>query len=290
MTFNSRPGHSFVSGTPAEAHVLARQTPQAFLSRDEIQRKAPSVFATAPRSDVSARYAFIPTAHVLDLLEDRGFGVVKADQSIARAEGGHMFARHVLRFRNVNGTQMRNVGDEIPEIVLMNSHDRTSTYSLMMGIFRLVCSNGAIVMSSDFGSINVKHLGGHDFDQEVIDASYQVIEQAPRVLEAIDTWKGVELSQPQRLAFAEAALELRENKIVTPEKLLTPRRDADKKTDLWTTGQVIQENLTKGGLSGKNVRGRRAKTRPIKSVGEDIRTNKALWLLNERMAELAGAK
>jgi hypothetical protein len=32
--------------------------------------------------------------------------------------------------------------------------------------------------------------------------------------------------------------------------------------------------------------GRRTTTRPVKSVGEDIRLNRALWTLTERLAEL----
>lgn len=65
------------------------------------------------------------------------------------------------------------------------------------------------------------------------------------------------------------------------------RRGADRKTDLWTTANVVQENVIKGGVGGISATtGRRMKTRAINSVGEDVRLNRALWSLTERMAEL----
>jgi hypothetical protein len=38
-------------------------------------------------------------------------------------------------------------------------------------------------------------------------------------------------------------------------------------------------------LQGRNANGRRVRTRPLKSASEDVRTNQALWLLAEDMAE-----
>jgi hypothetical protein len=48
----------------------------------------------------------------------------------------------------------------------------------------------------------------------------------------------------------------------------------------------LQENLSRSGIQGQNENGRRVRTRPIKSVVEDIRVNPALWTLAAKMAEL----
>lgn len=274
--------HDFTTGAPANR-------PTHVLSRDEIRQLAPSVFATAARDDVSSRYRFIPTTEVLDILEDRGFRPVKAGQTIVKVPDLGSFARHVLRFRHESNLATAVVGGEVPELVLLNSHDRTSAYQLMAGIFRLVCSNGLVVQSADFGSISVRHSGSHEFGEQVIDATYRIIEETPRIMGQIEAWKQVALEPPQRLALATAAMELRENKVVTPAQILVPRRPEDKATDLWTTAQVVQENIVQGGQRGRNARGGRATTRPIKSVNEDIKTNKALWRLTEEMAKLVGA-
>jgi hypothetical protein len=36
------------------------------------------------------------------------------------------------------------------------------------------------------------------------------------------------------------------------------------------------------------VNGRRVSTRGVKGIDQDVRLNKALWMLSERMAELRG--
>ena len=258
----------------------------AIMTTEQLRKTAPSVFATQPHDGVSDRYAFIPTTAVLDILRDRGFHPVKAAQTVTRLPNRKSFARHVIRFRHTDHLQPQGIGSETPELVLTNSHDRSSAYVIMAGIWRLVCGNGLMVQSAEFGSISVRHSGGHDFSSRILDATQQVIEETPRILERIEAWKGIELAQPQRLALATAALELRDNPIVTPDQLLIPRRPEDRKTDLWTVSQTIQENLTKGGLRGRASTGRRATTRPIRSVSEDLKTNKALWRLTTEMAKL----
>src|SRR6185312_12782233 len=162
----------------------------------------------------------------------------------------------------------------------------------MSGIFRLVCSNGLTVQSAEFGSISVRHSGGRDFEKGVIDATCEVIEDAPRTLEKIETWKGIELTAPQRDAFASAILEARYATIeVEPADGLSPRQGADRKPALWTTANVIQENVIKGGVQGDSATtGRRMRTRAVASVTEDVRLNRALWALTERMAELVSLR
>ncbi len=143
-----------------------------------------------------------------------------------------------------------------------------------------------IVQASDHGSISVRHSGGTDFRDRVIDATFRIMDDAPRTLAKIDQWKAIELTHPQREAFAAAALELRDNRAVTPAQLLTPRRPEDDKTDLWTTASVVQEHVVRGGDKGLASTGRRTTTRPVKSVGEDVRLNRALWTLAERLGQL----
>lgn len=273
--------HFTVASRPASA--LAR-TP--ILGPEGLRKVAPSIFATAAHGDVSGRYKFIPTTEVIDILADRGFRPVKAGQTVTRDPERGVFARHVIRFRHDDHLVPALVGGEIPELVLYNSHDRSSAYQIMAGIFRLVCANGLCVQSADFGSISVRHSGGDEFQERIIDATYQVVEEMPRIAASIEAWKQIELAPPQRLALATAALELRQNSPITPDTLLTPRRVEDRGSDLWSTSQVIQENLIKGGLRGLNASGRRTTTRPVKSVGEDIKTNRALWRLTEEMAKL----
>ncbi|EPT4935903.1 DUF932 domain-containing protein, partial [Escherichia coli] len=77
-----------------------------------------------------------------------------------------------------------------------------------------------------------------------------------------------------------------ENKTpVTPEQIITPRRLEDKQNDLWTTWQRVQENMIKGGLSGRSASGKNTRTRGITGIDGDIRINKALWMIAEQFRE-----
>jgi hypothetical protein len=255
------------------------------LDDDRLRRAVPSVFATSPWGAMSGRYRMVPTIDVVGMLRDKGFLPVRAEQSRTRIPGKGDFTRHMIRFRHADFLSPLAVGAEVPELVLVNSHDGTSAYKFLAGIFRLVCSNGMIVQSSDHGSISVRHSGGPDFRDRVIDATFRIMDEAPRTLAKIDAWKRIDLTPPQREAFAAAALELKANRAITPAQLLSPRRPEDRRTDLWTTASVVQEHLLRGGDRGRAATGRRTTTRPVKSVGEDLRLNRALWTLTERLAE-----
>lgn len=86
------------------------------------------------------------------------------------------------------------------------------------------------------------------------------------------------LSSDDRLEFARRAAALRwtaDNPVLqalTPEKLLTPVRYGDAATDLWTTFNVVQEHLARGGdryLSRSEGAGlRRNRTRPVAGLVE----------------------
>lgn len=270
---------------------FSRSTGLVELTNDEIRQAAPSVFADSPWETMSDRYKFVPTIEVVDWLREEGFLPVRAMQSRSRTEGKAEFTKHLVRFRHrgdlAESTDMVRVGDEFPEIVLVNSHDGTSSYKLMTGVFRLVCTNGLIVQSSDSGSINVRHKGGADFHKEIIDASYRVVSEAPRALAQIEEFKQIELTPPQRNAMALAALELQSSDSLKPRDVLQTRRSEDEAGTLWTTFNTLQENMIKGGIRTVNPETRRrSTTKGVKSVSGDVTTNRALWRLTEEMAKL----
>lgn len=277
------------------------------LTIEQLQRATPSVFATQAWTGTSDRYTFIPTIEVVEALIEEGFTPVSAQQSRTRIEGKGDFTKHMLRFQRTQDVEaMRDlqrvnpghhfyekhgqIAPEYPSIVLTNSHDRSSGYRLDAGLYRVVCSNGLTVQSSDMGSISVRHSG--NIKDMVIDGCIKIIQDMPKVLESVDAMKRIELLPEERMIFANAALQLRypddaETGLPTApikaDQLLLPRRTADRKDDLWTTFNTTQENFIKGGLRGRGTTGARTSTRAIKSVTEDSRMNKALWMLAEQM-------
>ena len=265
------------------------------LSNEQIRQYAPSAFAETPYHAQSSRYAFIPTVSVIDGMREAGFLPVKASQSRTRIEDKQDFTKHMIRFRSAASIDARAVvGDSVLEAVLINSHDGTSAYKLMCGIFRFVCSNGMVVADSLLESINVRHTGR--VIEEVIAGSNRILEQGPRVLNTVEQWKALPLSMPEQRLLAESAHSLRfpsdeEGKVhtqVTPEMLLSPSRRDDARPDLWHTFNRIQENVTKG-IRTRDDRWRRVSSRAIKGIDQDVRLNRALWTLAEKFAALKGA-
>lgn len=250
-----------------------------------IRRLAPSVFAESPAADRSSRYSFIPTSSVIEALRKEGFYPVAAMESRARIEEKKGFTKHLVRLRRHDG--FTHVGEVLPEICLMNSHDGSTSYQISAGLFRLVCNNGLIVSDSEIETIRAKHSG--NIVDDVIEGTYHVIERAPEVAGKVEQFQLVNLSEAQQAAFTRAALELRYDEgeaPIQPEQLNRPRRYEDRGGDLWRTFNRVQENIIQGGIRGKNKSGGRMSTRAVNSVGENVRLNKALWTLAEEMRRI----
>lgn len=252
---------------------------------EAIRKAAPSAFTDHAKDTVSKNYGFIPTERVLDGLHKAGFEVYAAGQSRARDKSNVPFKRHLLRLRQKGQKQLRKVGDEFPEIVLFNSHDGTSAFKLIGGIFRLVCSNG-MVLGRDYEALTVRHSG--NVVDNVIEGSFRVIEDTKAIADRVDQYSGIILSSKEQLALASSAGVARwgEHSLVTPETINAPRRPEDNSADLWSTFNRIQENITKGGQAGRSATGRRVKTRGINSIDSDTNLNRALFTLADEMAKL----
>ena len=79
-----------------------------------------------------------------------------------------------------------------------------------------------------------------------------------RIEEKHDAMQSLVLSPPARQALAQAALTYRygdEHQPVTTADILTPRRREGYGQDLWSAYQTIQENMLKGGISGRSAKG-----------------------------------
>ena len=261
--------------------ALRSETP---LSDDQIRRVAPSIFADAPHESRSERYSYIPTAAVLTELRKEGFQPFMVCQTRVRNEGRREHTKHMLRLRHSNQINAR----EANEIILLNSHDGTSSYQLLGGMFRFVCSNG-LVCGDTVGDVRVPHKG--DVAGHVIEGAYQVLSGFEHAQESRESMQAITLDAGESEVFARAALALKYDDPtkpapVTESQILMPRRFDDRRPDLWSVFNRTQENLTKGGLAGRAANGRRQRTRPVQGIDSDIRLNRALWLLADGMRAL----
>lgn len=251
------------------------------LTNDQIARYAPSVLAEEAHESRGERYAFIPTIHVLEGLRKEGFQPFEVRQTKCRDEGKRDFTKHLIRLRHADAITSQG---EVPEIVLLNSHDGTSSYQLLAGLFRFVCQNG-LIAGDICNDIRVRHSGR--VVDDVIEGSYRVLDNIRLVQDRVEQYRAIDLAPEEQNAFAQSAALLRwdEDKVpVDAERILAVRRWEDRKTDLWTTFNRAQENLLNGGLRGRTTTGKRTTTRAVGGVNENVRLNKALWTLADSLA------
>jgi Domain of unknown function (DUF932) len=179
-------------------------------------------------------------------MRDAGFLPFRAIQSGTRDTSRSEHTKHMIRFRHADSLPSVAVGDSLVEVVLVNSHDDTNSYKLMAGIYRLVCWNGMVVSESMQGSIGARHSG--DVIAEVVNGSLRIAQNAPKILETVQSWKSLQLTSGEQTALAESAHVVRfgnaEGKVdtpITPAQLLQSRRRDDNGADLWRTFNRIQE-------------------------------------------------
>jgi hypothetical protein len=176
-------------------------------------------------------------------------------------------------------------GEEVPELILLNSHDGSSSYQLLSGVFRFVCSNG-LIAGDIFDDIRIRHSG--DVVDNVIEGSYQVLNDTREIMNRLDTYKSITLTPQDQQAFAKSAISLRwdHNAPVSTDSILRANRFDDRGADLWTTFNRVQENLLKGGVRGKASTGRRMTTKSVNGVTANVALNRALWTLADSMVQI----
>lgn len=255
------------------------------LTDEAIRRVAPSIFATEAHEDRSARYAYIPTSDVLRGLQKEGFQPFEVAQSRVRDEGRREFCKHMIRLRHANSI----AAAEANEIILLNSHDGSSSYQMLAGMFRFVCTNG-MVCGETIDDIRVRHTG--NVVDDVIEGAYSVLDQFELVEAERDGMKALAMDPGEQRAFATAALAYRfDDPAAAPisaGQVLRPRRVADHGDDMWSVFNRVQENTTKGGQLGTTAKGKRTRTRAVNGIDGNVKLNRALWVLADEMRKLKG--
>ncbi|MGP8432869.1 DUF932 domain-containing protein [Paraburkholderia fungorum] len=257
------------------------------LTDDQIMKAAPSIFAESAHESRSDRYALIPTIDVLNGLRREGFQPFMAMQTNVRLADKREHAKHLIRLRHANQT----AGAEWNEIVLVNSHDGTSSYQMFGGVFRQVCSNGMICGES-IADVRIHHKG--NVVDKVVESAHMVLDGFGLITEHKEAMQSLTLNEGEQAAFARAALTLKYDDPnvpapITETQVLRARRAEDQKSDMWTTFNRVQENIIKGQIPGRSATGRRMTTRPVTGLDSDVKLNRALWVLAEAMGKLKAA-
>jgi len=257
----------------------------AEITDSELQATAPSIFAPSAMPGVSGKYTFLPTSRIVEAMRTEGWKPIEAKQTRPRLAARQGFQMHLVRF------QRRDVVAELdefaPEVVLLNSHDRSSGYQIHAGMFRFVCKNGLMVADSLIPAIHVRHTGQEL--HQIIAASFSILVQLPKLSDRVTEFRNITLSDAAAREFATRALALRYTDPTTApiraEQLLDIRRHEDAGRNLWNLTNCVSENLLRGGMkdsyrlnrAGKPFRAMRA----IRGLDANVKINLGIWALAE---------
>lgn len=267
------------------------------LTKEQVRKYCPLAFAEAPTNKVSDRYVLANTATVIDDMEKLGWYPVQASQRKRRADASGRFSYHMVVFQNPDVKIVRKdddgneVVDSYPRVILTNSHDGLACFRFRVGIYRLVCSNGLVIPTSEMADVRVRHIN-YTFDA-LRGIVCKAVEAVNANIGVINKMKEVQLTDEQAKSMAKEMLAIREEKDVnelvvddeTIDNMLTPARKADEGKDLWSVFNVLQEKVIRGGFFRSSIRKkdnklRWRKVRKVTSFIKDLD-------FNERMFETA---
>lgn len=271
-----------------------------FLSMDDLRKACPAAFKTTPTNPgVSERYVHANTATVVEDLAKLGWYPVQAKQCRPKKNSKGIRSFHMIAFQNpdvkickpvtdITG-ETTEIVDSYPRIILTNSHDGFNSFKFMVGLFRLVCSNGLVMCSDEMVNMSIRHIN-YDFEALRLVVT-NAIEQVPYIVNTMNTMKNTKLSETEKKELATAVVKIRKD-VEDNEKfsideatimdILEPVRDEDNSDDLWTVFNICQEKMIKGGFqaTGKNDKVR--KQRKITSIKKDVEYNQRLWEIATR--------
>jgi len=200
----------------------------------------PAKHTTTAAPNLSPKYSLIETTKVYELLGDYGFREDKYRQSRERNKEREAFAKHVSilqREQDCNSEGGFN-------LLLVNSHNGTSSLHLEAGYFRVLCENQ--LGNGDVG-IRVRHTG---------DVLGKLERAIPQVLAQMEEFKNLQallqsrtLSNEQCGTLIRKALDLRglPDTTFNKERFAGVRRNEGER-NAWMQFNVVQENMVRGGF------------------------------------------
>jgi hypothetical protein len=255
------------------------------LSREELKSLAPSIFNHTVGSKLTEKYVHIPTDTIVDDMEALGWFPYSVKTVRSRTKNAAT-KKHLVQFFNPDIVINNEKGeaDMYPQLLLINSHDGSTAVKFEMGVFRLVCSNGLVIKSQDFGGFKMRHMGYSFEDLRVY--INQLVETLPTVVANLNKFSQVEMTPEQQYEFATKAIEARfgEEKQLPAEEidnLLAAERKEDEGNNVWVVLNRVQEKLTNGGFGYLNAKGKVRKSRAVKNFTQDIDMNTKLWVIAE---------
>jgi hypothetical protein len=259
------------------------------MNLQELEVACPAAFSTTAAPHVSDRYTHVRTADIVERMMGEGFTIRSASQQKTqkRTAGKEAFQKHRISMQMpVKDGSTRALGQIFPTVDLINSGDWSSTFTMAVGLFRLVCTNG---MVAPFGAANESIKVRHDkVDEDTFSAIQQAMDKAPALFQFAEDAQAFQMSYTEIERFGREAARIRFglDPEDTPDSsmtrgLLAARRGMDSSDDLWSVFNRVQENGTRGGFKVPDANNRLRRVRERRNIVSDVKWNQDLWSLTQ---------
>lgn len=246
-------------------------------------------------------YGFVKTDNIIEKFEAKGWQLKNTYVSKVKKIEKQGYQKHMLKFEHpefdhIPGLEKRN--QTRPQLCLLNSHDGSTSFRVYIGMLRMACLNGLIVGTaiSNFKLIHSKNITSKL--PLVID---QVVDQFPLAFDAVKKLATLQFSPAARDEFIKLVVDERLKNVkriisVDYESSLRVIRQADIGKDAYTTMNLVQEKLLRGGIrytyerNCKDYRGVEYSTntttitKAIRSLDAQLRLNQLVF---DKALELA---
>lgn len=194
---------------------------------------------------IKQKQFYIPTVEVIEMLQNDGWLL----KGVAEQRGkNRKISSNYVQMHHPDFSLKNKLGktEAVSSLTISNSCNGNKPLTMDLGIYRQVCSNGAIAFDQHGESTQIKHteINARDLQRFI----QSVNNKTDKVLESFGILqnKNMTIEEARKFAYKAAQLRYTEDQIsdITINDLLSVNRIEDESNDLWTVFNRVQENLT----------------------------------------------
>lgn len=219
--------------------------------------------------ELSDKYNHVNTTTIINKLQHFGWTVQKTVETKVRKQERQGYQKHFVTL--VHDDLIIDDQNKLT-LLIVNSHDGSSSLQFKSGIFRLVCSNGLIVGNS-FLDYRIRHTA-KNIDEELYYMLQRLRDSAVKLNLLI---KKMQNTEPKNFIDLVKDEFYKGERVINLDKC---QRYGDRGQDLYTIFNRAQENILKGNVFSLDKQRYKTKIRSIKSI---IDVNQKLFNIAEQL-------